>query len=64
MTTFPGAPRLLKGGLVLVDPDSGTVRRAIVLQYNPTTLTRTLQVQSAGENADRSQALRLSGPPV
>jgi hypothetical protein len=64
MTTFPGSPRLLKGGLVLVDPDSGATQRVIVLQYNPITLTRTLQAQSVGENADRSQALRLSGPPV
>ncbi|WP_456426014.1 hypothetical protein [Rhodocaloribacter sp.] len=64
MTTFPGSPRLLKGGLVLVDPDSGATQRVIVLQYNPITLTRTLQAQSVGKNADRSQALRLSGPPV
>lgn len=64
MTTFPGAPRLLKGGIVLVDADTGTVERIIALQYNPDTLTRTLQVQSIGENGDRSEALRLTGPPV
>ncbi len=64
MTTFPGAPKLLKGGLVLVDPDSGATRRVIVLQYNPITLTRTLQAQSVGESGDRSQALRLKAPPV
>ncbi len=64
MTTFPGSPKLLKGGLVLVDPDSGATRRVIVLQYNPITLSRTLQAQSAGESGDRSQALRLKAPPV
>jgi hypothetical protein len=64
MTTFPGSPRLLKGGIVLIDPGTGTVRRIIVLQYNPATLTRTLQVQAAGEGGDRAEALRLSGPPV
>lgn len=36
----------------------------IVMQYNPDTLTRTLQVRGAGENSDKSEALRLSGPPI
>ena len=65
MTTFPGSPRLVKGGLVLVDPESGSVRIVIALQYNPETLSRTLQVQAVGtEGGDRSEALRLKGPPV
>lgn len=65
MTTFPGSPRLVKGGLVLVDPGSGAVRTVIALQYNPETLSRTLQVQAVGtESGDRSEALRLKGPPV
>src|SRR5688572_1611707 len=65
MSTFPNSPRLIKGGLVLVDAASGQVQRVISLQYNPDTLSRTLQVQSyAGEGQDRSEALRLKGPPV
>ena len=61
----PISPRLLKGGLVQVDPDSAQVQRVIPLQYNPDTLTRTLQVQASGsESADRSQALRLKGAAV
>src|SRR5215475_128418 len=64
MTTFPGSPRVLKGGLVLVDPDSGAVRTVIALQYNPETVSRTLQIQAFGESAERSEALRLKGPPV
>jgi hypothetical protein len=61
----PIAPRLLKGGLVLLDPTSGAVRRVIALQYNPDTLSRTLQVQAIGaEGGDRSQALRIKGPPT
>lgn len=64
MTTFPNSPRLLKGGIVLIDPESGTVLRIISLQYNPDTLSRTLQVKGIGEGGDRSQALRLKGPPV
>lgn len=65
MTTFPRSPRLLKGGIVLVDPETSAVQRVIALQYNPDTLTRTLQAQSVGEEAGgRSGALRLKGPPV
>ncbi|MFB3764640.1 MAG: hypothetical protein ACE14P_05265 [Methanotrichaceae archaeon] len=64
MTTFPNSPRLLKGGLVLLDPDTSAVQRIITLQYNPDTLSRTLQVQGVGDTGDRSQALRLKGPPV
>lgn len=63
MTTFNGSPRLLKGGVVLTDPASGTVLRVIPLQYNPASLTRSLTPRSVGEDAVRSQALRLLGPP-
>lgn len=62
--TFPGTPRLLKGGLVLIDPDSGAPRQVIALQYNPETLTRSFQIQPVGEAADRSQALRIKAPAV
>ncbi len=65
MTTLPGSPPVLKGGLVLIDPASSAVKRIIALQYNPDTLSRTLQVQAtAGEGGDRSEALRLKNPPV
>jgi len=66
MSAFPGSPRILKGGLVLLDPDTFAVlpNGIIVLQYNPDTLARTLKVQSAEEGGDRSEALRLKGPPV
>jgi hypothetical protein len=65
MSSFPNSPRLLKGGLVLIDPVTSAVRRVIALQYNPDTLSRTLTVQSAGaQAADRSEVLRLKGPPV
>ena len=65
MTTFPGSPRLLKGGIVLLDPQTGTVLRIIPLQYNPDTLTRSFQIKSVdAESGDRFDALRLKGPPV
>jgi hypothetical protein len=66
MSSFPGSPRVLKGGIVLLDPSSFTVlpNGVIVLQYNPDTLTRTLKIKGAEEGGDRSEALRLTGPPV
>jgi hypothetical protein len=67
MSTFPQmSPRILKGGIAQIDPGTGRVGRVIALQYNPETITRTLQPQAAGDDgdADRSQALRLKGPPV
>jgi hypothetical protein len=65
MTTFPNSPRLLKGGMVLLDSASGRVQRVIPLQYNPETLSRSLQVQGVNvDSGDRSEALRLKGPPI
>jgi len=66
MSTFPNSPRLLKGGIVLVDPDTAAVRRIISLQYFPDTVTRSLQIQgvTADGGGDRSEILRLKGPPV
>jgi hypothetical protein len=64
MSSFPNSPYILKGGIVLLDPTTGQVQRIIVLQYNPDTLTRSFQVQAVSEGSDRSEALRLKGPPV
>lgn len=65
MTAFPGSPRLIKGGIVLIDAASGGVQRVIALQYNPDSLTRSLQVQAfQSDGGDRSEVLRLKGPPV
>src|SRR5438128_1646982 len=64
MSSFPGSPRLIRGGLVLIDPTTSKVLRIITLQYNPDTLSRTLQAQSLHDPNNRSQPLRLTGPPV
>jgi hypothetical protein len=68
MTSYPPiAPRLIKGGIAQIDSATGTVSRLIALQYNPDTLSRTLQAQAVGSESgggDRSQALRLKGPPI
>jgi len=65
MTGFPGSPRLVKGGLVLIDPDTAAVQRVISLQYNPDSLSRSLQIKATtADSPDRSEVLRLKGPPV
>lgn len=65
MSAFPGSPRLLRGGLVLIDPDTAAVLRIIALQYNPDTLTRSFQIKgTTSESTDHIEALRLKGPPV
>ena len=65
MSSFPGSPKLLRGGIVLIDPKTGSVLQILALQYNPDTLTRSLQIKGVtGESGDHSEALRLKGPPV
>lgn len=62
MTTFPGSPRLQKGAIVGIDPVI-PLPTIVIFQYNPDTMTRTLQAQAASGDADRGEALRLKGPP-
>jgi contractile injection system tube protein len=64
MSSFPNSPKLLRGGLVLVDPASGAPKGVVALQYNPDSLSRSLQVQGAGEGSERSEALRFKGPAI
>src|SRR5262245_17304813 len=65
MTAVPISPRILKGGLILLDPTTSAVQRVIALQYNPESLSRSLQIRGAGtEGGDRTEALRLTGPPI
>ncbi len=59
------SPRIIKGGLVQMDPTTGATLRVIALQYNPDQLSRSLQVQASGsDGGDHSQALRLKGTAV
>jgi hypothetical protein len=68
-TTSPGtplSPRLVKGGIVTMDPDTSVVQSVIPLQYNPDSLSRTLQIQAVpgGSDGVRVDALRLRGPAI
>jgi hypothetical protein len=64
--TVSNSPKLLKGGLALLDATSSRVRRLISLQYNPDSLQRSLQVQGAGADGggERAQPFRLKGPSI
>ncbi len=65
MTATPFSPKLIKGGLVLVDADTARVLRVISLQYNADTLTRKLQAQEAGgESGNRVEPTRFKGPAI
>ena len=62
---FPGSPNVKRAGIVVVDSTTLAIQRIIAVQYNPDSLTRSLQVRAtATEAGDRLDALRLTGPPV
>jgi len=65
-TGSPISPRLVKGGIVTMDPDTSALQSVIALQYNPDSLTRTLQIQAVqgAQDGTRVDALRLRGPAV
>jgi hypothetical protein len=58
------SPRLRKGAILSLDPTTGLPLGSIMLQYNPETLTRSLRPQSVGDEPDRTEILRLKGPPI
>jgi hypothetical protein len=67
VSSFPGSPRLIKGAIVGIDIFN-PLASIIVFQYNPDTMTRSLQAQTAGgqtgQGPVRSEAMRLKGAPV
>lgn len=63
MTSFTGSPRFLKGAIVGIDL-LNPIPAVIPFQYNPDTLSRSLQPQTAGDGGDRSEVTRLKGAPV
>jgi hypothetical protein len=60
------SPRLVRGGIVTLDPDTTALKSVIALQYNPDSLSRTLQIQAVqgAQDGTRVDALRLRGPAV
>jgi hypothetical protein len=58
------SPLVRQGAILSLDPSTGAPLNTIVLQYNPDTLTRSLKPQSAGDEPDRTEILRLKGPAI
>lgn len=58
------SPRLQKGAIISLDPTLGIQQGSISLQYNPDSITRSLKPQTVGDQPDRTEILRLTGPPV
>lgn len=67
LSGFTGSPRLVRGAIVAIDP-ANPLASITVFQYNPETMTRSLQARAAGgqggETSARTEALRLFGAPI
>jgi hypothetical protein len=64
MSPSPISPRLVKGAIIGIEV-TNPVASIAIFQYNPDTLTRTLQAQtSGGDTGNRSEPQRLKGPPT
>lgn len=65
-TGNPLSPRLLKGGIVTLDPDTSVLQGVISFQYNPETVTRTMQIQAipGSQDGNHVDVLRLRGPAI
>jgi len=63
---FPNSPRLVRGGIVTMDPDTSAIMNVIALQYNPDSLSRSMQIQSlpGSQDGTRVDVLRLRGPAI
>jgi hypothetical protein len=65
MSQFPGSPRLVKGGILLIDPVTSAVRWVTALQYKPNTLACPLQTQnSRGSRVRRQVPCMLNEKPM
>src|SRR5689334_19476776 len=64
MSAFPDSPTVLKGAIISVGL-TNPVPTIIAFQYNPDTLTRTLEPRTVKgqDGAGRAEAMRLAGAP-
>jgi hypothetical protein len=60
---YERSPRLVKAGIILIEPETAEVVRMIALQYNPESLSHSYEIKGAGASS-RLEPLRLIGPPV
>ncbi len=58
------SPRVMKGAILVLEPNTGVPLNTIQFQYNPESIQRSLQPQGVGDLPDRSEVLRLKGPAI
>ncbi len=64
MSQSPISPKLTKGAIIGFDI-ANPLASITIFQYNPDTLTRSLQAQTTGgDSGNRSEPMRLKGPPT
>jgi hypothetical protein len=63
LSSFPGTPKVAHGAIVSIDLTS-PVPSVVPFQYNPDSMTRSLQAQTISGEGNRTEAYRLRGPPV
>lgn len=65
MSSFPGAPRILRGAIVAVEPRN-PVPRIVFFNYNPDEVSRSLKPRGAesGQQVGPGDAHRIWGAPV
>lgn len=65
MTTFPGSPKSLKGAIVAMDLATNQIVSTIAFQYNPDTISRSLQPQISNEaNGAKTEIFYIKGAPL
>ncbi|MCG8420288.1 MAG: hypothetical protein MJE77_20340 [Proteobacteria bacterium] len=62
MTRLSNSPLVQKGAIVAIDP-LVPIPTVIAFQYNPETMSRSLQPDMAGDGGSKSEALRIENPP-
>lgn len=63
MSFLSNTPNLTHAAIISIDP-LNPVSTSTILQYNPSELTRNLVPQTTVEEQDRSEPMRLKGPPI
>jgi hypothetical protein len=65
-TSFSNSPRLAKGCIFTMSLADSTIKTAIAFQYNPESLNRSFQIQSApgGQDGVHVDVFRLRGPAI
>jgi hypothetical protein len=58
------SPLVMKGAILVLEPNTGVPLNTIQFQYNPESIQRSLQPQGVGDLPDRSEVLRLKGPAI